>query len=159
DLPHAASSRRPQAVTRFLLLGGRRRRRAGPRHRHRGPCRAEAEMSDFWLTCGHHFLDRDDTGGYVVTDEFLKIYLARPELIPPPEACAAEQSLHRGLLMKPRRAVANSDIAAIADADARENWQLLVEFRDHLLKHKTLEAGYLDLIRSSVGKTPPLFIN
>jgi hypothetical protein len=116
-------------------------------------------MSDFWLSCGHHFLDRDDTGGYVVTDEFLKIYLARPELIPPPEACAAEQSLHRGLLIEPRRAVANSDITAIADADARENWQLLVEFRDHLLKHKTLEAGYLDLIRGGVGKTPPLFIN
>jgi hypothetical protein len=45
-------------------------------------------MTDFWLSCGHHFLDRDESGGYVVTDDFLKVYLARPELIPPPDACA-----------------------------------------------------------------------
>ena len=37
-------------------------------------------MKDFWLSCGHHLLDRDAGGGLVVTDEFLKVYLARPEL-------------------------------------------------------------------------------
>ncbi len=37
-------------------------------------------MKDFWLSCGHHLLDRDEGGGLVVTDEFLKVYLARPEL-------------------------------------------------------------------------------
>src|SRR5574337_570324 len=47
-------------------------------------------MKDFWLSCGHHLLDRDEGGGLVVTDEFLKAYLARPELSPPPDACAAE---------------------------------------------------------------------
>jgi hypothetical protein len=55
--------------------------------------------------------------------------------------------------------VAASDIAAIADADARENWQMLVAFRDHLLRHKTLEAAYADLVRSGLGNTPPLFVN
>ena len=30
----------------------------------------------------------------LLTDEFLKVYLARPELMPPPEACAAERALH-----------------------------------------------------------------
>ena len=40
-------------------------------------------MKDFWLSCGHHLLDRDAGGGLVVTDEFLKAYLARPELTPP----------------------------------------------------------------------------
>ena len=40
-------------------------------------------MTDFWLSCGHHFLDRNESGGYVVTDDFLKVYLARPELLPP----------------------------------------------------------------------------
>jgi hypothetical protein len=39
---------------------------------------------DFWLSCGHHLLDRDAGGGLVATDEFLKVYLARPELAPPP---------------------------------------------------------------------------
>ena len=90
-------------------------------------------MNDFWISCGHHLLDRDDGGGLKVTDEFLKVYLARPELIPPPEACAVERTLHAALLADPRMAVAASDIAAIADADARENWQMLVEFRDRLL--------------------------
>jgi Family of unknown function (DUF6352) len=116
-------------------------------------------MTDFWLSCGHHFLDRDESGGYVVTDDFLKVYLARPELIPPPDACAAERNLYGSLLADPRRPIAASDITAILDSDARENWQMLVDFRDHLLRHKTLEAAYVNLIRRGVGKTPPLFIN
>jgi len=116
-------------------------------------------MKDFWLSCGHHLLDRDEGGGLVVTDEFLKIYLARPELAPPAEACAAERTLHRTLLEDPRRAVAAREIAAIADADARENFELLVAFRDHLLAHPTLEAAYLALARNGVGSTPPLFLN
>ena len=40
-------------------------------------------MNDFWISCGHHLLDRNDSGGLVVTDEFLKAYFARPELMPP----------------------------------------------------------------------------
>ena len=116
-------------------------------------------MADFWLSCGHHLLDRDDGGGLLVTDEFLKAYLARPELAPPPNACIAERGLHAALLSDPRRPVASSEIAAIADADARENWSLMIAFRDHLVGHKTVEAAYLDLVRRGMGQTPPLFIN
>jgi hypothetical protein len=116
-------------------------------------------MKDFWLSCGHHLLDRDDGGGLVVTDELLKAYLARPELAPPPEACSAERALHAGLLADPRRPVEASEITAIADADARENWEVLIAFRDRLVAHKTLEAAYLDLVRRGVGRTPPLFMN
>jgi len=116
-------------------------------------------MKDFWLSCGHHLLDRDAGGGLVVTDEFLKVYLARPELAPPPEACAVERTLHAALLAEPRRPVLVSDIAAIADTDARENWQLLIDFRDHLLRHPTLEAAYLALARRGAGSIPPLFLN
>ncbi len=94
-----------------------------------------------------------------MTDEFLKLYLARPELIPPPEACAVERTLHAALLADPRMSVSPSDVAAIADADARENWHLLIAFRDHLLRHKTLEAAYAELVRSGIGNTPPLFVN
>jgi Family of unknown function (DUF6352) len=116
-------------------------------------------MTDFWHASGHHFLDRDDSGGYVVTDDFLKVYLARPELLPPPDACAAERALHAALTGEPRRPVAASEIMDIADADARENWEVLIGFRNRLLNHKTLEAAYLDLMRHGVGTTPPLFIN
>ena len=116
-------------------------------------------MKDFWLSCGHHLTDRDDGGGLLVTDEFLKCYFARPELSPPAEACAVERTLHAGLLAEPRRPVAQSDIAAITDADARENWTFVIAFRDHLLRHRTLEAAYLALVRGGAAKTPPLFMN
>lgn len=116
-------------------------------------------MNDFWISCGHHLLDRDEGGGLTVTDDFLKVYLARPELIPPAEACAVERTLHGALLANPRHEVSASDIAAIADLDARENWQLLIDFRDHLLRHKTLEAAYVELARNGLGRFPLLFIN
>jgi hypothetical protein len=116
-------------------------------------------VKDFWLACGHHLLDRDEGGGLVITDEFLKVYLARPELAPPPDACPAERSLHSALLASPRRKVSAADIASIADADARENWSLMIAFRDHLMRHKTLEAAYADMMRNGAGSTPPLFLN
>src|SRR6266567_2562091 len=116
-------------------------------------------MPDFWLSSGHHLLDREEGGGLLVTDELLKAYLARPELAPPPDACAAERSLYAALLGNPRRPVTGSEIAAIADVDARENWRLMTSFRDRLIRHKTVEAAYLDLVRRGVGETPPLFIN
>ena len=111
-------------------------------------------MNDFWLSCGHHLLDRDAQGRLALTDEFLKVYLARPELTPPPEACDAERVLHAALLQDPRRPVRADEIAAIADADARENWQQMIAFRDHLLAHDTIEAAYLALVRE--GKRVPL---
>lgn len=116
-------------------------------------------MRDFWLSCGHHLTDRDADGRLLVTDEFLKVYLARPELRPPTDACAAECGLHAKLLCDPRRDVGTAEIAAIVDADARENWSLLIAFRDRLLKHRTLEAAYLDLVRSGSPHTPPIFLN
>ena len=116
-------------------------------------------MSDFWLSSGHHLTDRDAGGGLLITDEFLKAYLARPELHPPADACAAECGLYTAVLADPRRPVGAAQIGALADADARENWRVMVAFRDHLLRHRTLEAAYLALIRGNAGDTPPLFLD
>ena len=116
-------------------------------------------MTDFWISCGHHLLDREPGGGLLLTDDFLKVYLARPELIPPPEACVVEKTLYGALLADPRLPISPSDIAAIADADARENWQVLIAFRDLLLRHRTLEGAYAELMRAGPGKTPLLFVN
>ena len=71
-------------------------------------------MHDFWLSCGHHLLDRDEGGGLVVTDEFLKAYLARPELAPPADACIAERTLHAALLAA---IAADNDIVLTAIGD------------------------------------------
>jgi Family of unknown function (DUF6352) len=116
-----------------------------------------SKQRDFWLSCGHHLLDRDATGKLLVTDEFLKAYLARPELVPPPEACAAERKLHGKLLSYPRSVVASSQVAAIADSDARENWGVMIAWRDHLLRHRTLEVAYLEIIRHKI-RFPQLLV-
>jgi hypothetical protein len=117
-----------------------------------------SQARDFWLSCGHHLLDRDTGGGLLVTDEFLKAYLARPEMTPPVEACAAERALHHALLADLRQPVDLAQMAAIADADARENWEVMVAFRDHLTRHHTLEAAYLDIVRRNL-KFPHIFLN
>jgi hypothetical protein len=51
-------------------------------------------LKDFWLSCGHHLTDRDTAGGLLITDEFLKAYLARPELAPRPASPSAHCTLH-----------------------------------------------------------------
>jgi hypothetical protein len=117
-----------------------------------------SEHRDFWLACGHHLVDRDAHGRLIVTDEFLKAYLARPELAPPADACAAERSLHRALLTNPRQRIAPAQVSAIADGDARDNWELLIAWRDHLVRHDTLEAAYLDGVRRKRA-FPLIFIN
>jgi len=117
-----------------------------------------SEARDFWLSCGHHLLDRHADGGLIVTNEFLKTYLARPEIAPPPDACAAERALHVALLKVPRQPVEPRQIAAIADADARENWALMLSWRDHLVRHATLEAAYLEIVRHGL-KFPRIFID
>jgi len=112
---------------------------------------------DFWLTCGHHLLDRDAAGRLLVTDEFLKVYLARAELVPPPDACPAERRLHALLLSNPRQAVTSSQIAAIADPDARENWEMMIAWRNHLVRHGGLESAYLEIVRRNI-KLPQVFV-
>ena len=117
-----------------------------------------SERRDFWLSCGHHLLDRGQDGGLVVTDEFLKAYLARPEMVPPEDACAAERALHQALLADPRRPVEPGQIAAIADPDARENWELMIDWRDHLTAYATLESAYLAIVRHE-RKFPRIFLD
>src|SRR6185312_1472930 len=38
-------------------------------------------------------------------------------------------------------------------------WQFVLAFRDLLLRHPTLEAAYLALVRSGSVNLPPLFLN
>ena len=119
--------------------------------------RASPVHDDFWVASGHHLVDRSSGGGLLLTDTFLQAYLARPELMPPAEACPVERGLHHHLLAMPRAEISGADIALIADEDARENLTLFLAFRDHLLRHETLEAAYLALVRHGFGATPPLF--
>lgn len=116
-------------------------------------------MTEFWVSSGHHLTQRTAGGGLAVTDELILAYLARPELVPPEEACAAERALYAGLTAEPRRPVAPAEIAAITDADARENWEVIVAFRDRLLGARSVEAAYLSLARGNLQGVPSLFLN
>lgn len=115
-------------------------------------------MKEFWVASGHHLCRRDAAGRLVVTDELLLAWLARPELAPPPEACAAERALHARLVAAPRAPVAPADLAALADADARENWGFFLRLRARLMAAPSVEAAYLRLISGPVD-LPPLFLD
>jgi Family of unknown function (DUF6352) len=115
-------------------------------------------MREFWVSSGHHLTQRTDGGGLAVTDELLLAYLARPELVPPEDACPAERALHASLLVDPRRDVDALEIEALADADARENWSFMIAFRDRLVKSRTVEDAYLAIVRDGI-QVPPLFLN
>jgi hypothetical protein len=115
-------------------------------------------MPDFWPSCGYNLLKRGPGGRLFVTDDYLRLYYARPELAPVPESCAAERALHASLLADPRRAVADAEIAALADPDARENYRVVLRFRGQLLAAETLEAFYAGLFRHDVA-VPPDFIH
>jgi hypothetical protein len=116
-------------------------------------------MREFWVSSGHHLTRRGEGGGLLVTDELLLAYLARPELVPPEEACPAERALHASLLADPRRLVEPRELDSLADPDARENWGFLLELRRHLLQARTVEGAYLGLVRGGPGRVPPLFLN
>lgn len=115
-------------------------------------------MRDYWPSCGWRLLGRDAQGHLVVTDDFLRHLLARPELAPVAESCAAELALHESLVAAPRREVAPAEVAALADADARANYAVWLRFRQRLLEQPTLEASYLQIFRGQVD-VPPLLVH
>ena len=116
-------------------------------------------MREFWVASGHHLTRRADHGGLIATPELIMAYLARPELMPPDDACEAERDLHASLLADPLRQVSKADIAAIGDADARENWTFMMSFRDRLLAAPSLEAMYVTLARKGASDLPPIFLS
>lgn len=120
---------------------------------------ATRTRTEFWVSSGHHMTRPSEGGGLLVTDELILAYLARPELVPPSEACAAERDLHASLLAEPRRPVTAAMIAALVDEDARENWRFMIGFRDRLLVARTVEAAYLGIVRDGARGVPPVFLN
>ena len=92
-----------------------------------------------------------------MTDDYLRAYYLRPEVHPVEESDDAERALHASLMASPRRRVTEAEIEAIADADARDNYRVVLRFRDRLLGAGTVEACYAGLFKGAVD-VPPLFI-
>ncbi len=119
-------------------------------------------MQNFWPSCGFDSLQRNERGWLQPTDDYLRLFLARPELAPVPESCEAELALHAALMQAPGKPVMPAELQALRDADARESYGLFLRFRDGLLAAGTLEAYYLSLFpRDGTGQIniPPLFVD
>jgi hypothetical protein len=114
--------------------------------------------TDFWTSCGYHLLRRTGDGRLAVTDDYLRLYFSRPELALVDESCAAERALHARLLEEPKSHVTDANIEAIGDPDARENYRVMLRFREQILAAPSLEAFYFELFRSDVA-VPPEFIH
>ena len=116
-------------------------------------------MQDFWHSSGFNQLRRNGRGWLEPTDDYLRLFLKRPELALVAESCAAERALHAALSASPSRAVAQGELQALGDADARENYSHFLRFRDALLEAGTLEGYYIGLFRKSAVDVPPLFVD
>ncbi len=117
-------------------------------------------MRDFWRDSGYRLLGATAEGRLAVSDDFLRAYLMRPEVRPVAESCAAERALHESLMAEPRRAVGGPEIARLADPDARDNYRVVLGFRDRLLAAGDLEACYLGCFTGAGGDPlPPLFLD
>ncbi len=113
---------------------------------------------DFWASSGFRLLEHRGRG-LVATDAWLSRYAAREELVPPTEAGPGERALHALIASTPRASVAPAMLAAVEDADARENWTQFLHFRDRVVSHATLEDAYLDLFRRDAVDLAPAFVD
>ncbi len=122
-------------------------------------------MPDFWRDSGYYLLARTPDGHLSVTDDFLRAYFMRPEMRPVEESCAAERALHESLMGNPREAVSEERLGKLADPDARDNYRVVLGFRDRLIAAGTVEECYLrTFLQDPAGEEagvsiPPLFID
>lgn len=120
---------------------------------------AAMALPDFWLSSGFHRLTHDQEGYLAVTDEYLCAYLERPELRPSDDADPGERALHDKLRAAPQAAVTARELAALADADARDNYRVFLDLRDRLIACGSLEKAYLSLFKTRSVALPALMLD
>ncbi|SNS34961.1 hypothetical protein SAMN06265795_102328 [Noviherbaspirillum humi] len=116
-------------------------------------------MPDFWSDSGYCHAQRRADGRLLLTDDLLRFWWQRPEVAPIAESGDAERSLHAALLTQPRRPVPASELAALGDPDAVENYEVMLAWRDRLLSAPTLEEAYLGIFQGGAVTTAPALID
>ena len=116
-------------------------------------------MTNFWPHSAYQTLGVGADNQLLVTDDFLRTYLTRPELNIVPESCDAERSLHQRLMGDPRAVIAEAEIAAMLDVDIQANYQVWLRYRAKLLAASSLENFYMSLFKGDGVDVPPLFIS
>lgn len=114
---------------------------------------------EFWRSSGYRLLERGERGWMRPTPDYLRAYLARPEMKPVEESCLAEEQLYDALLADPLRPVSPVELAALADDDAADNYRVVLSFRDLLVREGSLEAAYLAIVSGRAAPVPPLFVD
>jgi hypothetical protein len=77
---------------------------------------------------------------------------------PVEESGEAEIRLHESLMHDPRKEISEKDLASIEDVDARDNYRILLKFRQKLLDAGTIEGCYMSLFKAGVD-VPPMFVD
>ncbi len=113
----------------------------------------------FWKSAGLHLCRRNADGWLDVTPDFLRAYYTRPEVHPTDESCAEEHTLFEALMDDPFLEVGADRLARLADADAADNYRVVLAYRDHLARAGTIEGAYLAMMRAGVTDVPPLFLD
>ena len=116
-------------------------------------------MTNYWANSAYGTLAISPDRQLLVTDDFLRTYMARPELALVPESCPAERALHQRLTENPRAEVVEAEIAAMADEDIQENYRVWLRYRARLLSASSLEGFYMSLFKGEGVDVPPLFIS
>jgi hypothetical protein len=93
-----------------------------------------------------------------VTDDFLRAYYLRPEIHPVEESGEGELRLHAQLMADPRREITEQDLQTVEDADARDNYRVILKFRQKLLDAGTVEGCYMSLFKAPID-IPPMFVD
>jgi len=60
-------------------------------------------------------------------------------------------------MQSPRRTVSEKELLSVEDADARDNYKVILKFRDGLVREGTVEAFYASLFKAKID-IPPLFV-
>jgi Family of unknown function (DUF6352) len=82
----------------------------------------------------------------------------RPEIHPVEESGDGELRLHTALMESPRKPVSEKELAAVEDADARDNYRTILGFRQKLLDAGTIEGCYRSLFKAPID-IPPMFVD
>jgi hypothetical protein len=114
---------------------------------------------DFWKSAGMHLLERGPEGWLKITPQFLQAYYTRPEMHPIDTSCAEEIALHEQLMADPFRPVPPERLGKLADAEAAQNYQVVLAYRDVLVRAGTIEGAYLRLVRQANITIPPVFVD
>lgn len=114
---------------------------------------------EFWKSAGMHLCTVNAEGWLEVTPDLLRAYYTRPEIHPIDTSCAEENRLFEDLMADPFLDIEPDRMEKIADADAADNYRVVLTFRKHLMQAGTVEGAYLHMMTAGIADVPPIFVD